>query len=183
MIPAAATIRRGGASKGSTVSFLIATPENGADSIALSYALLGPFMTIVRPVAALLSAVFSGLLTDTITRHEVADSLPVDAPTKTNGDGCNHSCGSENIDPWTPASLAGAWRRLPHGIRYAVTDLFADIGLWLAIGMVLAAVVNTFVPPGSISQWGSGPLAEETGRLVWQSRGRCEAAGWRADLA
>src|SRR5918994_2932228 len=62
VLPAAFGLRRAGASKASTVSFLVATPETGADSIALSYVLLGPFLTIVRPVAAILSGVFAGLL-------------------------------------------------------------------------------------------------------------------------
>ena len=60
VIPAAVALRRSGASKASTVSFLVSTPENGADSIALTYALLGPFMTIARPAAAIASAVCSG---------------------------------------------------------------------------------------------------------------------------
>jgi uncharacterized membrane protein YraQ (UPF0718 family) len=61
VIPAAIGLRRQGASSGSTISFLVATPETGVDSVAVSYVLLGPFLTIVRPVAAVLSAVISGL--------------------------------------------------------------------------------------------------------------------------
>ena len=61
VLPAAMQLRRSGASKASTVSFLVSTPENGADSIAISYALLGPFMAVARPVAGLLSATAAGL--------------------------------------------------------------------------------------------------------------------------
>jgi len=74
VVPASLALRRSGASKGSTVSFLIATPENGADSIALSYAMLGPFMTVVRPVAAVISAVAAGGLTLWFTRNEQAEA-------------------------------------------------------------------------------------------------------------
>ena len=62
VIPVTLGIHRSGASKGSTVSFLVATPETGADSIAISYALLGPFMAIVRPISAISSAIFAGLI-------------------------------------------------------------------------------------------------------------------------
>ncbi|CAM5183829.1 SO_0444 family Cu/Zn efflux transporter [Alishewanella longhuensis] len=62
VIPAAMQLRRGGASKGATVAFLSATPETGVDSISVSYVLLGPVMAIVRPLAAISSAIFSGLL-------------------------------------------------------------------------------------------------------------------------
>jgi len=59
-------LHRQGASRGATVSFLIATPENGADSIALSYALLGPFMTVARPITAAVSAIVTGVLARSI---------------------------------------------------------------------------------------------------------------------
>lgn len=62
VIPVTLGVHRSGASKGATVSFLVATPETGADSIAISYALLGPFMAIIRPISAISSAVFAGLL-------------------------------------------------------------------------------------------------------------------------
>ena len=61
VLPAAIQVRREGASKGATVSFLIATPENGADSLSLSYILLGPLLTIARPIAAIASAVVAGI--------------------------------------------------------------------------------------------------------------------------
>ncbi len=62
VIPAAIGLRRSGASKAATTSFLVSTPETGVDSISVSYVLLGPFMAIVRPIAAICSAVFAGLL-------------------------------------------------------------------------------------------------------------------------
>ncbi|CAM2983098.1 SO_0444 family Cu/Zn efflux transporter [Vibrio rarus] len=62
VIPAALGLRRSGASKSATTSFLVATPETGLDSVSVSYALLGPFMAIIRPIAAICSAIVAGLL-------------------------------------------------------------------------------------------------------------------------
>ena len=62
VIPAALGLRKAGASKPATVSFLVSTPETGIDSVSISYALLGPFMAIVRPIAAITSAITAGLL-------------------------------------------------------------------------------------------------------------------------
>ncbi len=62
VIPAALALRRQGASRGSVMSFLVATPETGVDSVAVSYALLGPFLAIVRPISAITSAIITGLL-------------------------------------------------------------------------------------------------------------------------
>ncbi|MCE2594676.1 SO_0444 family Cu/Zn efflux transporter [Motilimonas cestriensis] len=62
VIPAALGLRRNGASKSATTAFLVATPETGVDSVSVSYALLGPFMAIIRPIAAIVSAIVAGLL-------------------------------------------------------------------------------------------------------------------------
>ena len=44
VLPTAVSLRRQGASKAATTSFLIATPQTGVDSIAATYSLLGlPF--------------------------------------------------------------------------------------------------------------------------------------------
>ena len=74
VIPAALGLRRAGASKPATVSFLVSTPETGIDSVSISYALLGPFMAVVRPIAAITSAITAGLL---VGRSE--DKTPVSA--------------------------------------------------------------------------------------------------------
>ena len=43
------------------LSFMIATPESGVDSIAVSWAMLDPIMTVVRPIAAFITAVSTGI--------------------------------------------------------------------------------------------------------------------------
>src|SRR3990172_12964034 len=62
VIPVAIGLRKQGATKGATSSFLISTPESGVDSIAVSYALLDPIMTVFRPLSAFLTAIIAGLL-------------------------------------------------------------------------------------------------------------------------
>jgi uncharacterized protein len=62
VIPTAISLRKDGASKESTVSFLIATPETGVDSISISYALLDPILTIFRPISAVLTSVSAGVM-------------------------------------------------------------------------------------------------------------------------
>lgn len=143
VLPAAVGLRREGASKGATVSFLIATPETGPDSVAVSYALLGPVMAVVRPIAAVLSAIFAGLLTNMLTRGE-GDEVQEIAATK------------QCCAPKTQAQQAPWPTRASHGIRYAFTDILDDIALWLAIGLLLAALLMTFVPPLGLADVGGG---------------------------
>jgi len=61
VIPAAIELRKQGASKGSSAAFLVSVPETGVDSIAITWALLDPVMTIVRPVASFFTATVTGL--------------------------------------------------------------------------------------------------------------------------
>ncbi len=145
VLPAALGLHRGGASRSATVSFLIATPETGADSIAVSYALLGPFMTIVRPIAAILSAIFTGMLSALLPEPK---SAPVTA-TSSCSSCCSGSCSSDSA-PSSPM------QKTQQGLRYAVTDILDDIAPWLAVGIVLAGLVATFIPAQALAEWGSG---------------------------
>jgi len=62
VFPAAAGLKKRGAHNGAALSFMIATPESGVDSIAVSYAMLDPVMTVIRPVAAFFTAISAGIL-------------------------------------------------------------------------------------------------------------------------
>lgn len=56
-----AGLKKQGANDGAALSFMIATPESGVDSIAVSWAMLDPVMTIIRPVAGFITAVSTGI--------------------------------------------------------------------------------------------------------------------------
>ena len=70
VIPTALAIRKAGASKGATSSFLVATPETGVDSISFSYAVLGPIFAMARPIGALTSAIVAGILVNAIDKED-----------------------------------------------------------------------------------------------------------------
>ena len=71
VIPAAVELRKQGAGKGPAAAFLVSVPETGVDSIAITYALLDPLMTLLRTLAAFLTATVTGVL---------INLLPEDAP-------------------------------------------------------------------------------------------------------
>jgi len=75
VLPAAVGLRKQGASRGAAAAFLVSTPESGVDSIAITWALLDPVMTVVRPLAAFLTATVTGLL---------INRLPEEAPIPAN---------------------------------------------------------------------------------------------------
>ena len=147
-LPAAFTLHRSGASRASTTSFLIATPETGVDSVALSWVLLGPLLAIIRPIAAVISAITAGLLVG-FTEND-------SPPQRANTESCsNTSCCSSKSDTQSaqPASLT---QRTLSGLHYAFSDLLDDLSIWLAIGMLAAGLVVTLVPPAALAEWGSG---------------------------
>ena len=150
VLPAAVGLRKDGASKGATVSFLIATPETGPDSVAISYALLGPIMALARPIAAIFSAIFSGLLTNAFVSGEGV-TAPIEAEAATCTTCCSGSCSSEML-PQHGSLATRAWG----GIRYAFTDILDDIALWLAIGLIVAGVMTALVEPQALGAYGSG---------------------------
>jgi len=80
VIPAAVGLRRAGGSKSATTAFLVSTPETGVDSVSVSYVLLGPFMAIIRPIAAVSSAIVAGLL---VGKEKASETKNLDEDTKT----------------------------------------------------------------------------------------------------
>ena len=155
VIPIALGLRRNGASKPATVAFLVSTPETGVDSVILSWTLLGPFMTIARPVTAILSAIFSGFMTLLLAGRE--GDVPPPVPAKS---ACASSCcGSKK--PAVPAAAAPpspltAWSRTRDGMGYALTDLWDDIAPWIAGGILVTALVQTWIPPGELHAYTDG---------------------------
>ncbi|HEY7745689.1 MAG TPA: SO_0444 family Cu/Zn efflux transporter [Desulfuromonadales bacterium] len=139
VIPAAVGLRKQGASKGAAAAFLVSTPESGVDSIAITWALLDPVMTVVRPLSAFLTATVTGLLINRLPEAP-APVVPVEAPT--DGCGCTGgSCGGPTAPAKPPLG-----QRLRNGISYAFGELLADIGRWLLLGILVAGVLAWWLP-------------------------------------
>jgi uncharacterized protein len=146
VVPAAAGLRSQGASKGATASFLISTPETGVDSIAVSWALLDPLMTILRPLSAFVTAMFTGLFIDAADRD--ADPVPapplkpLGPPAACAADTC--SCAVPQKE--NPAQRPALFKRFLDGQRFAFDDLMGDIAPWFGLGILLAAGITIFLP-------------------------------------
>ena len=144
VVPAAAGLRRQGASRGATTSFLVSTPETGVDSIAVTYALLDPVMTIIRPIAAFITAVFAGILVNVGSKNDTEhEPLGKDLPM---GSACNGACCGVGNKPCRPGFLS----RFKSGMAYAYGDLFNDVALWFLLGVLLAGAISALVPAGAL---------------------------------
>ena len=127
VIPTAMGLRREGISKGATVSFLIATPQTGVDSIIATYSLMGLPFALLRPFVALATALFGGSL---INRFDTENETQYDArPHKQE-----------------MKSKGSFGKRMAAALRYGMVDMIADIGKWLIIGLITAGIITTLVP-------------------------------------
>jgi len=155
VIPAAVELRRAGASKSATTAFLISTPETGIDSIAVSYALLGPFMTIIRPIAAIFSAIVAALfvlISD--NSYQQAQTNHIDQRTSSKNT-CQDSCCHEHHQE----ESISFWNKLWQGQKYAFSELLTDLSVWLIVGLILSAIVVAMVPYDALANISSGPGA------------------------
>ncbi len=151
VIPAAISLRKQGASKGASAAFLVSVPETGVDSIAITWALLDPLMTVVRPIASFLTATATGLL---INRLPQDPPLPVPKPVEPGPANCGCTAGcSEGTRPSSAEIRPPLHRRLRSGLSYAFGELLADIGKWLLLGIVLAGVIAYLLPEDFFSRF------------------------------
>ena len=147
VLPTAIAMRRGGASRASSTSFLVATPQTGVDSIAATWSLLGPAFAVIRPVAALVTAVFGGI-----------------AVGKTEKAGHCSECIGDDAAPEYGKKSFGA--KLADAFRYGYIDLVASIGGWLVAGLVIAALITVYVPSDFFSALGATPILSMLAVLV-----------------
>ncbi len=161
VIPAALGLRRSGASKNATVAFLVATPETGVDSVSVSYAMLGPIMAIIRPIAAICSAIVAGVL---VGKESLQHTTSFASPANT--DACSKSTCCESGS--APASLACSKseiqtqsfsQKLLVALSFSTGKLVADTAIWLIIGLFFAALIKTFVATDFLAAYGQGILA------------------------
>lgn len=141
VIPTAMSLRREGASRGAVTSFLIATPQTGVDSIIATYSLMGWPFALVRPIAALVTALWGGALVNVADRHATLAASPVAA-----------------AQPSAPLPQ-GFRAKCLEALHYAFVEMMQDIGKWLAIGIVVAGLITVFVPESAFALFRGNTLA------------------------
>lgn len=163
VIPVAASLRRSGATRGATASFLSSTPQTGVDSILATYALLGGVFTAVRVLVAFVCGIVAGYLIELFCRNDNEAKGNAKSETFTpSTSGPMSPPSPNNQQPKSCcASKESAPKRSPvEALRYGFITLPADLANALILGLVLAGLVTTLMPDdlltGSLS---TGPLA------------------------
>src|SRR3954471_20337288 len=164
VVPAALALKRQGATPGATVAFLIATPETGADSVSLTYALMDPLVTVFRPVTAVITALTAGLLTNLFGEHKrthaqdyghTAESACDSAALHAHGpDQHVHAPIAAPVSDADSISRAvRSWRVLQRVNHYAFRQLLDDIGYWIVLGIVLSGLISAALPPAFFERY------------------------------
>jgi hypothetical protein len=130
VIPVTASFRRHGASRAAATSFLLSTPQTGIDSIAITYALLGPVIAVFRPIIAFVTGLMGGVLVWLFGEAEATGAAGGASPQ------CAEVC------------CTGDRRRsvVRRALEYGFLVLPRDIGGALLLGIVIAGVIGVLVP-------------------------------------
>lgn len=146
VLPTAIAMRRNGASRAASTSFLISTPQTGVDSIAATWSLLGPAFALLRPLAALVTAVLGGVAVGKSEKDEAGCACTMDREEtnerKTFGQKCVNA------------------------LRYGFVDLVGSIGGWLVMGLIIAALITVYVPSDFFAILGDWPLLSMIAVLI-----------------
>ena len=149
VIPTAMSLRREGASKGATTSFLIATPQTGVDSILATYGMMGLPFAIVRPVAALCTALFGGAAANIFGKESEGNANAEVPAHEHHHDHCDCGCNSH----------ATHRNKLLEALHYAYVEMIADIGKWLLIGLFIAGLITVLIPDNAFTLFQGNTLA------------------------
>ncbi len=150
VIPLATSIKKSGASKGATLSFLISTPITGVDSILATYGMFGWAFTIYRALTSMVIAMVAGVLTNVLDKEEQPKALfsaapaggfsmaPPSSPKEEEGGCCSSGscCDSEEKQRFS----------FVKAMRYAFITLLGDIAKPLFLGLVIGAVITAAIP-------------------------------------
>ena len=126
VVPLYRTLIRSGAPATAAMAFLISTPELGLDAVLLSVPLLGGKMTIVRVVAAALVALLVGWIVGRLVPRHRDPLAVVEDP------------GSRAAQPLS--------QKIRQGLSNGFGDAVDHTAPWIVFGLILAAVVEAFLP-------------------------------------
>ena len=145
VIPVATSLLKRGASPGATIAFLLSAPQTGADSILVSYSLLGPIFAIYRPLMTCIAALLGGSL--------VMLALGYSPPKKDSSKitcSCSSSCSCSNE---SEQSIS-----VKRALVYGFQTLPKDIGASLGLGILIAACISALVPANYFAELFSSPI-------------------------
>lgn len=134
VIPVSMSLHKHGASKGAVISFLLSTPQTGAESIFVTLSLLGPLFAIFRPLAAFITGVIGGGLVSVFDQNAEGENQK---PPKCSDECCDSTKNN---------------RKITRGLKFGFITLPRDIGRAMLVGLAIAAVISALIPDGYFAE-------------------------------
>ena len=152
VVPLATAIKKSGASKGATLSFLISTPITGVDSILATYGIFGWIFTLYRVISSMVIAIIAGILTNIFDKEEEKPkpSFGTFAPQSNTPTSFNlapkkeESCGTREGSCCSTAPKSNF--SLKSAFTYSFGTLLKDIAKPLFWGLILGAIITIAIP-------------------------------------
>jgi uncharacterized membrane protein YraQ (UPF0718 family)/copper chaperone CopZ len=139
VIPVGLSLRKDGASKGASVGFLISTPQTGVDSVLVSATFLGWPFALFKVVAALVTGLAGGYLTDAVV-EPTSEPLPEAEESQ--------------------AAHSNRWRACwDH-----MVNLIQSIYFWLLVGVAVSTLITHWMPENTLAETAS--FAGLSGMLI-----------------
>jgi len=145
VIPLAISIKKSGASKGATLSFLISTPITGIDSIMATYGIFGWIFTLYRAVTSMIISMIAGILTNIFDKDGGVEAeepkikkavFSIIAPQQSTSFSMNIPKSEERSKKFSFMSA----------MKYAFLALLGDIAKPLFWGLLLGALITVAIP-------------------------------------
>ncbi|MDF7824856.1 permease [Pontiellaceae bacterium B12227] len=138
VIPLAASLRKQGASRSATASFLASTPQTGIDSLMITYALLGWVFAVFRAAVAFISGILCGAAVAAVPEPEDKQH-----PT----------------EPLPPAATE-EMPLLLRMLKYGFITLPKDISKAMAGGIIISGIISGLIPENFFADYlGGSPWA------------------------
>lgn len=139
VIPLASSIKKSGASKGATLSFLISTPITGVDSILATYGMFGWIFTIYRVFTSMIIATAAGILANILDKEKPKPTFSAVAPSKQSFSvAASNCCSSANEE-----KKVFSFKKVIH---YSFGTLLKDIAKPLFYGLLIGALITIAIP-------------------------------------
>ncbi|MFI4910321.1 MAG: SO_0444 family Cu/Zn efflux transporter [Sedimentisphaeraceae bacterium JB056] len=156
VLPVTMSLQKSGAGKGACISFLLSTPQTGVDSIAVTYALLGPVFAIIRPIITFFTGIIGGLAVN----FAKDDDKEADVDAKETSPDKDCCCESEKTEKAAEKSKFMSIKAWFGGLKYGFVDLPKDSAAAMLAGLVIAALLTALIPEDFFAgNLGRGPLA------------------------
>lgn len=161
VIPTAMSLRKEGGSKAATTAFLCATPQTGVDSILATFSVFGLAFAIIRPAAALISALLiGGIVCIVENAGKKKENTIITKENTVTTDELKTENASMKSGKMGKNAQESIWQKTIRALRYGFVEMIQDIGGHMLTGLLIAGLISVALPESWLLSLSDRPLLE-----------------------